>query len=57
MPDGKEGWFPATYAAPVQELAKWRGRVIQIGAPEHDGVVTVTDTTSGNVGVRVCVNA
>jgi len=57
MPDGKEGWFPATYAAPVQELAKWRGRVIQIGSPEHDGVVTVTDTTSGNVRVRVCVNA
>ena len=46
---GKEGWFPATYAAPVQELALWRGRVIQIGAPEPDGVVTVTDTTSGNV--------
>jgi hypothetical protein len=45
----KEGWFPATYAAPVQELAVWRGRVIQIGAPETDGVVTVTDSTSGNI--------
>jgi len=46
---GREGWYPATYAAPVQELATWRGRVIQIGAPEPDGVVTVTDTRSGNV--------
>jgi len=46
---GREGWFPATYAAPVQELATWHGRVIQIGAPEPDGVVTVTDTRSGNV--------
>ncbi len=27
---GKEGWFPCTYAAPVQELATWRGRVIQV---------------------------
>ena len=45
---GREGWFPATYAAPVQELANWRGRVIQIGAPESDGLVTVTDTVAGN---------
>ncbi len=45
---GKEGWFPATYAAPVQELANWRGRVIHIGAPEPDGLVAVTDTATGN---------
>ena len=52
--DGNEGWFPSTYAAPVQELATWRGRLIRISSREEMGKahVVVGDTQSGTIVFR-----
>ena len=52
--DEIEGWFPSTYAAPVQELATWRERLIRISSREDSGYanVVVGDTHSGTVIFR-----
>ena len=46
---GAQGWFPATYAVPVEELALWRGKLLRLEEPAPDGTIAVHDMGSGNL--------
>ena len=45
---GAQGWFPATYAVPVQELAMWRGNLLRLEEPSSDGTIVVHDMSAGS---------
>lgn len=54
---GAQGWFPATYAVPVQELAMWRGSVLRLEEPSSDGTIAVHDMGAGSLFFRGIPNS